>query len=197
MKEKDLDIPPPSFANFQDFNTASTQALSYLKDKYDFGLWMVTRTVDNYWIVVKALSSKYPVADGDVFNWDDSFCYHMVRGDGPHIAPDSDQVAVYKNAPIGQEVPIKAYIGYPLHKKDGSLFGTLCAIDPETKSPALIQDEATLGRIAKELSAVMNGERNAKDLQATLSLLDVRSVEDGDPGDDAPAPNAPNAPEGP
>ena len=52
---------------------------------------------------------------------------------------------IYANAPITQQFVIGAYIGVPLLYSDGSLFGTLCAIDPHPQSED-IQQHLPLGR---------------------------------------------------
>src|SRR4051812_26487169 len=113
-----------------DFSSATRATIHFLRQRFDLDLWMVTRTEGNDWIVLGVEESKYDVKAGSVFQWSDSFCSRMVEGLGPRIAPQSDLIDVYKNAPIGAAVKIGAYVGVPLTKADGSLFGTLCAIDP-------------------------------------------------------------------
>lgn len=75
---------------------------------------MVTRTEGEDWIVLPAEDRGYDVKEGDVFRWTDSFCSQMVEGRGPCIAPQSDLIPAYANAPIGQQVSIAAYVGLPL-----------------------------------------------------------------------------------
>jgi len=78
----------------------------------------------------------------------------MVEGTGPHFAPEAADVSCYAEAGIGKELPIAAYIGVPLRRADGSLFGTLCAIDPSPQPPT-VGDELPLvelgGRILSSL----------------------------------------------
>ena len=104
---------------------------------------MVTRVQGDDWIVLNAEDHGYDVKDGTVFRWADSFCSRMVRGEGPRIAPRSDDIPAYVEAPIGRQVKIAAYIGVPMIGVDGSLFGTLCAIDPEAQ-PMLRDGELEL-----------------------------------------------------
>jgi diguanylate cyclase (GGDEF)-like protein len=82
----------------------------------------------------------------------------MVQGLGPSIAPDVGLVPTYLEAPIGNQVKIGAYVGVPLYKADGTLFGTLCAIDPEKKNAGDIDKLAVVHMIADMLSCVLNGE---------------------------------------
>lgn len=117
---------PERLTAYEDFESAASGVLTVLQQSLGFGLWMVTRTEGDAWIVLATADTAYGVAPGDVFRWSDSFCSRMVRGEGPRIAPDSRAVPVYAEAPIGQQVPIGAYVGMPMHLSDGSLFGTLC-----------------------------------------------------------------------
>ena len=113
-----------------DFESASKRALAYLHETLGMGLWMVTRVEGDNWIVLTSDDHRYGIKPGDVFRWSDSFCTRMVQGYGPRVAPAVDIVPAYRDAPIGRQLPIGAYIGVPLQSADGALFGTLCAIDP-------------------------------------------------------------------
>lgn len=162
-----------------DFNTAALAVLTYLHDRIGFDLWMVTRTEGNDWIVLQANDQGYGVKAGDVFNWTDSFCSRMIVGEGPCIAPSSDAVAAYASAPIGQQVKIGAYVGVPLIKEDGSLFGTLCAIHPVPQPPVIQQELPLIELLAQLLSRILQAEmkvveqtRLAEHLQ-TEALTDV------------------------
>jgi diguanylate cyclase len=118
-----------------DFETAGRSVLAFLHERFGFGLWMVTRTEGEDCIVPQAEDHGCRVTPGTVFRWADSFCSEMVKGHGPRIAPDSDVVPADAAGPIGRQVAIGAYIGVPLLNADGSLFGTLRAIDP-ARQPA-------------------------------------------------------------
>ena len=142
----------------QDFETASRATLAFLHRRFGFGLWMVTRTEGDDWIVLQSEDHGYGVGPGTSFKWTDSFCYQMVQGNGPRIAPDSDRVPEYAAAPIGRQVPIKAYIGAPLRLTDGTLFGTLCAIDPVRQPDALADEQELIELLATMLSAILNAE---------------------------------------
>ena len=87
------------------------------------------------------------------------FCYRMVRGEGPNVAADSSSVPAYAQAPIGRDIPIAAYIGYPL-LADGQLFGTLCAIDPQVR-PDRSDDEPLIRLLARLLSTVLESQLHA------------------------------------
>ena len=141
-----------------DFDSAARAVIAFLHQRLGFGLWMVTRTEGDDWIVLQSEDHGYNVATGTVFRWADSFCSRMVRGQGPRVAPDSAQVPAYAAAPIGRQVPIGSYIGAPLFKEDGSLFGTLCAIDPKRQPAAIEHEQDLVELLAALLSTILQAE---------------------------------------
>lgn len=94
-------------SSFHDFESAGRAVLAFLHHRLGFGLWMVTRTEGEDWIVLQTEGQAYDVNPGQVFCWTDSFCFRMVKGDGPRIAPDSDVIPAYAAAPIGQQGPTR------------------------------------------------------------------------------------------
>lgn len=114
---------------FRNFGAAATAVMAFLQERYGFGLWMVTRVVQDRWIVLAAADEKYGVKAGDTFVWSDSICSRMVLGQGPRIAQRCGSMPAYVDAPIRSAFSINAYIGIPLRTRCGRFFGTLCAID--------------------------------------------------------------------
>lgn len=166
-----------STSPFQTFRDACDNVLAYLQRRYPMGLWMVTRTVGDDWIVLRAEDRAYDVAEGDLFRWSDSFCSRMVTGAAPHIAPDSRAIPAYAEAPIGQQVPIASYIGFPL-ESDGELFGTLCAIDTISKPQELVDADDSICLLARLLSTVLQAEMRARRLSALAESLDEAAHRD-------------------
>ena len=147
--------------SFHDFEAAGRGVLAFLHQRFGFGLWMVTRTEGEDWIVLQSEDHGYGVTPGTVFPWADSFCAEMVKGNGPRIAPDSDLIPAYAAAPIGRQISIKAYIGVPLLDADGELFGTLCAIDPSPQPEAIVKEQGMVELLAALLSTVLQAELKA------------------------------------
>ncbi len=147
-----------SVSSFDDFKAASNEVLKFLRKRLGFDLWMVTRVDHEDWIVLTALDHGYGVTPGQFFQWTDSFCCQMVNDLGPRIAPDSKEVPAYAAAPIGQQVPIGAYIGVPLLRNDGSLFGTLCAIDSQPQPEAIIDELPVVEMLASLLTTILEKE---------------------------------------
>jgi len=160
--------PAIDLTAFGDFETAARAVLAYLHQRLGFRLWMMTRTEGADWIVLQAEDHGYNVKDGTVLRWADSFCSQMVLGRGPRVAPRARDIAAYAAAPISQRMPIGAYIGVPLAKRDGTLFGTLCAIDPTPQHESIRDDLPLVELLARLLAAVVDSK--LRELEQTRLL---------------------------
>jgi diguanylate cyclase (GGDEF)-like protein len=154
-------ITPSAVSSPEDFATAARRIMGYLQNRLGFDLWMVTRTVGDDWIILDALDRGYNVEAGDVLAWSESFCRRMVGGEGPRIAPRSDDIPAYRAAEIGRRIPIAAYIGMPIHRPDGSLFGTLCALDPAPQPDAVTAELPLVQLLADLLASILIHELQA------------------------------------
>jgi diguanylate cyclase len=145
-------------ASVKTFVETGTDVLHVLQERLGMRLWMITRTERDDSIVVAAVDRGYGVRRGHVFCWSDSFCARMVRGDGPAMACDIEQIPAYASAPIINELPVRAYAGMPLRLADGRLFGTLCALDPEPQGERLSRGRELLTTSARLLTSALEGE---------------------------------------
>lgn len=161
-----------------DFDAAGRAVLTFLHRRLGFQLWMITRTQGDDWIVLQSEDHGSGIAAGRVFRWRDSFCSEMVQGNAPHVAPQSDAIPAYANAPIGREVPIKAYAGVPLVLEDGSLFGTLCAIDPLPQSPQIVEQEELLLLFGSLLSTILQLELRSAEAVRRSERIQAEALTD-------------------
>ncbi len=175
-----MNLPTVPLSPFSDFETASRQVLALLHERFGFDLWMMTRTEGADWIVLQAEDHGYNVEDGAVFRWADSFCSQMVGGLGPCVAARATDVDSYANAPIGKQISIGAYIGVPLAREDGTLFGTLCAIDPDPQDPSIIDALPVVEMFARLLVTILHADikaaENARLLERSQKLATTDSL---------------------
>jgi len=162
-----------------DFTSATQAVLRFLRQQFGFDLWMLTRTEGNDWIVLAAEDRHYGVQPGAVFRWSDSFCSRMVQGLGPRITPRVAAVPAYTEAPIAQALPIGAYVGIPLNRKDGSLFGTLCAIDPKPQPENIAEKQEMVELLADLLNSLLNAELTATEATRRAERAEVEATRDG------------------
>lgn len=164
--------------NFKDFEDAGKKVLEYLHQHLGFNLWMITRTEGNDWIVLQTKDHGYGVKPGQVFKWDDSYCSQMVLGKTPCIAPNSEEIPLYAQAGINKLVDIKAYIGQPLLNEDGTLFGTLCAIDPSPQPQNIEAYRDLLEVFSLLLSRILQNELKINEQKRVSEKFEMDSLTD-------------------
>ncbi|MGE8557895.1 MAG: diguanylate cyclase [Acinetobacter sp.] len=163
---------------FRRFQEAGQAVLKFLYKRFGFNLWMITRVEGKDWIVLQSEDHGYNIQPGQVFQWADSFCFHMIAGKAPKIAPRSEDIPLYSTAPINQQVSIKSYIGQPLVHEDGSLFGTLCAIDPQEKSETITQDVELIELFGHLLSTILQAELRQNEHVRQHERLEAEALRD-------------------
>jgi diguanylate cyclase (GGDEF)-like protein len=163
---------------FENAETAAKSVLQLLHDRIGLGLWMVTRTLGDSWIVLNIQDEIYNIQEGAVFNWSDSFCCRMIKGVGPRIAPNSSQIPAYLAAPIAQQVSIGAYVGVPLMQTNGVLFGTLCAIDPQPQPEGIVQELPLVELCARLLMTILESDMQKMTAQRRAERAEQESLID-------------------
>ena len=159
-----------------DFEHAGREVLEFLRRRFGFGLWMVTRVEGDDCIVLQSVDHGYGIGPGRVFRWADSLCSRMVAGDGPRVAPDTDLVSAYVTAPVAQQLPVRAYVGVPLSLPDGTLFGSLCAIDPARQPQDIVNDQSLIELLASMLSLILNSELKAEEEARRNERLEMEAA---------------------
>ncbi|GGI54096.1 sensor domain-containing diguanylate cyclase [Oxalicibacterium solurbis] len=162
-----------------DFASASQTTLHFLRERFGFDLWVLTRTEGNDRIVLTVEESGNNTKPGDVSRWSDSFCSRMVDGLGPRVAPRAQEIEAYATAPVTSQQQIGAYIGVPIRRSDGSLFGTLCAIDPQPQPDSIRNDQALVELLADLLGSLLNTELAATDNRRRAEHAEAEAASDG------------------
>jgi diguanylate cyclase len=161
-----------------DFEQAGRLVLEFLHRRFGFQLWMLTRVEGDDWIVLQSNDHGYGVRPGRVFRWADSLCHQMAKGDGPRVAPDTTAVPAYAAAPIGREMRIGAYIGVPLTNSDGSLFGTLCGVDPRRQPSKILNERELIELLASLLSSIIHSELKVAEESRRRERLEIEALLD-------------------
>jgi diguanylate cyclase len=171
---------PPPLQPFASFEEAAQATLSLLHARLGFQLWMVARTEGEDWIVLQAHDPDhgYGLQGGQSLPWKDSICARMVAGLGPQVAPSVQEVEVYCHAPIMGRLAIGAYIGVPIHRADGSFFGTLCAIDPLPQPPEIRRELEFVYLMARLLVTFLEQELTAQALARECDRAQLESQTD-------------------
>ncbi|HET6907247.1 MAG TPA: sensor domain-containing diguanylate cyclase [Rhodanobacteraceae bacterium] len=128
---------PETSGPFENFDQACRAVLARLRADTGMAMWAFTRTDGNNWLLLSTDGGHEGLPAGARLPWQDSLCARMSRGGAPHAAPDVLKEPLYRDAPLLRDAPIRAYIGVPLQRSDGSLYGTLCGFDPSPRGPEL------------------------------------------------------------
>jgi len=143
----------------EDFGSAAEVALRLLREKVGISFWMTTRIAGEELVVLNTVGSGIELRSGDVIPWTDSLCWRMVSGVGPRAAPNVANVPSYASAPSAQTLKVGAYVGAPLALGDGTVYGTLAGLDPQTKDDGLKQHLWLVEMVAGLLGAILKHER--------------------------------------
>ena len=165
-------------SNFKNFSEAGQAVLKFLSQAVPFQLWMITRTEGSDWIILQTENNGYKVAPGDILAWGDSYCFRMIEQGAPKIAPVAHDIALYKNAPINRSLDIQSYIGQPIVQKDGALFGTLCAIDPQIQSEDITKLGDLIELLGKLLSSILQAELSEQEQIRQAERLELDASTD-------------------
>ena len=113
-----------------------------------------------------------------------SWCHAMVSGSLPQLVADSRSMPEARDHPFIAATGIRAYAGVPVHRADGTLYGSLCCLSRRPKPDLGERDLGflrILARIATDLLAAAEGserhrraEVEAAAGQALLAALNAR-----------------------
>ncbi|MBS1708321.1 MAG: hypothetical protein JSS65_06310 [Armatimonadetes bacterium] len=164
------------------FAEESRHVLAELQKEVGFKFWMVTCLEQDDYVIVSSVGEDFPINDGDVYFWPDSFCYRMIKGEAPQVAPDSDSIQEYREAPLRQVLPIRAFLGVPLKWSNGKAMGSLCAIDPAPVSEEVCTSLAVVQDYADKLSKLFEVEVSTVTDQRALDYAAIVTSTDPETG---------------
>ncbi len=123
----------------------------------------VARVTDARWITGQIHDSLgFGLRPGDELVLESTLC-NEIRGHGRPIAfGEASSHPVFAHHPTPRRYRFESYISVPIWQEDGSLFGTLCALDPEPRAmnPVLVEKVELLAQL---VGAQLQSEARAED----------------------------------
>ncbi|KIN71971.1 GAF domain-containing sensor histidine kinase [Sulfitobacter guttiformis] len=111
--------------------------------------WVACRTVDEV---------NFGLESGDEIEIESTFC-QSVRDTSQRIMfSDTATDEVYAGHPIASKFGIVSYASMPIHRSDGTFFGTLCAIDTEARDVQHPRATAMLEMFAEIIGQSLEAE---------------------------------------
>jgi diguanylate cyclase (GGDEF)-like protein len=160
--ESGWDVVAPHLVPARTFDAACALVVGYLARVAPMGMWAVTRIVDGRQVFLTVDSPGYPVVAGAEFPYATSMCRSMVTGAAPRVAPEVQAVPQYADAAaLALPLVVGAYVGTPIVRPDGELFGTVCGYDPRMQPETLHDLHPLLDLLSSLLSAVLESDSAA------------------------------------
>lgn len=101
------------------------------------GFAAIARVTENRWIACSTKDNiSFGLKPGDELKVETTLCHEVREHHKPIIIDNVDKDANYKDHHTPALYNIQSYVSVPIFRKDGSFFGTLCALDP---NPARIK----------------------------------------------------------
>jgi len=148
---------PEGFADvapWPDWCAAAEGALAFLAEHVGWDVWMITQVVDDRQVVLLA-HPPGAVRPGMELPWEKSFCRQMIEGNAPRLATVTAAVPAYASRTTGALSDVAAYVGVPLVRADGTLFGTLCGVAFRAKPRSAAREMSVVEAAARMLSTLM------------------------------------------
>lgn len=153
------------------FDAACALVVEYLSRSVPMGMWAVTRIVDDRQVLLTVDAPAYGLPPGTELPFAQSMCRPMVAGGAPRIAPDVTLVPEYAAAAVAaRPFVVSAYVGTPIVRPDGALFGTVCGYDPQRQPESLHSHRPLLDLLSSMLSAVLEADTAATATARELEL---------------------------
>lgn len=160
-----------------DFESAAREALAFLKQTIGFDQWFITRLNEGECIVMESLENQSLQA-GHMLDWCDTLFAKMVVGGAPRIAPDLREHPGYQDASFLRDIPTAAYMGFPLYKCDGDLYGTICGIAASPQKELAPEQVQLFELISRLLNALLQMEIRAENQTRRAERFAAQALQD-------------------
>ncbi|WP_317039386.1 GAF domain-containing sensor histidine kinase [Salegentibacter salarius] len=143
------------------------------------GFAAIARVTEDKWITCASKDGiSFGLKSGDELEVETTLCEQVRREEEPIYIDNVATSDTYAKHPIPAMYGISSYISVPIYKKDGSFFGTLCAID---KKAAKIDTEEIRGMfqlyaelISFHLEAIEEKEKAVAELNEEQHIAELR-----------------------
>ncbi len=161
-----------------DFETAGRLVLTALRRRFGLDVWTISRVSGDQMVLLQAEGQLGAIAEGQVLPWADSICWRMVHGPGSlRWASDLQAVVALRDAPLAAGVG--SYIGWPLRREDGSLFGVLAGHGLAARAPLSADDQGLVQLLAELLTTAMQLELRCAEASRLNEHLSLEALADG------------------
>ncbi|WP_431272430.1 GAF domain-containing sensor histidine kinase [Dankookia sp. P2] len=147
-----------------------------LSETTGLGFAAVARVTDHAWTACAVLDRiGFGLRPGGQLDVKTTFCDSIRASRQPIVIDQASADPVYASHPTPRRYGFESYISVPIIRRDGSVFGTVCALDPK---PARLRDSKalpTLTLFAQLIAAQLEAEEQLEASRA--ALLDAEAMD--------------------
>jgi diguanylate cyclase len=143
------------------FTETAAEMLPMLRARLGFPTWLIARKRSADWVAL-LVDGRSTLEVGHSCLWTETLCARIPPGAASHLTPDVAKMRCHAVYPFAQRFNIASYLGVPLCcPEDGTLMGTLCAIDTVIHPTNRTVDHELLETCARALSRLVYADVRA------------------------------------
>ncbi|WP_299035932.1 EAL domain-containing protein [uncultured Pseudokineococcus sp.] len=152
--------------------------LALVREQLGMDTAYVARVRDHR-LTFRHVSARGPamVRAGDSEPLEATYCHRVVEGELEEVVPDTGAHPVTAALAVTRALGLGAYVGVPLRRADGSLYGTLCALSRTARPELRARDAEVLRSVGPVVLGLLEDEERQEDgrqeLLADLDALDA------------------------
>ena len=163
---------------FRGIEQAAAVVLEDLQRAVGFRFWAVTRVTGQTYVIAAVGALGFPAGTGEQLVWAETLCRQVLEGRAPRVAPDAQAVPVYGDLELVRQWRVGAYLSAPVSLDGGTLFGTVCALDPRPQPAAVAGAVGLVDRQARLLATVLAGQVHAQDAERRVERAEAQALMD-------------------
>ncbi len=141
----------------------------------------IARVTESKWVTCRVQDEiDFGLKPGDELAIETTFCNQVRQHKKPVVINEVASDEYYKTHPIPLQYGFQSYISVPIYRRDGSFFGTLCAIDTK---PAIVDTPEIRGMfklyselISFHLDAIEELDRVSANLMEERKIAELRET---------------------
>lgn len=164
-------------APYRDVAQAATAVMEDLRRAVGFRSWAMTRVTGQTYVVA-ATAPGFPAEPGEQFGWAGTLCRRVLEGSAPRVVPDVGAVPAYRDLPLVRRWRIGAYLSSPLTVDGATLYGTLCAVDPDPQPARVTASAGLVDRQARLLATLLAAELRVDETRRRVERAEAEALTD-------------------
>jgi EAL domain-containing protein (putative c-di-GMP-specific phosphodiesterase class I) len=156
MPARDLVALAHAFPRHERATTEVQALLDAVRESLALDAAFIAEFVEDHQVFRVTSGDRFDTHEGTSQALCDSYCARVVDGVFPNLVADAQRHVGARQLAVAQQRGVGAYIGVPLHRVDGTLYGTLCGFTPSARPDLADDDVATMTRFSKRVSPLLD-----------------------------------------